>query len=184
MLFSFFSVGLVSLDLGSDSIQAQDYIENEHKYWGYSTISMMFVTLLSVCIYVILNRRKELWNRDEGAWKNAFMKIGSHVPLVQPFVHISYLLRLLSAKSKIERSLEFYKSFNPDIITDENREDFQRDVQQAGDDYVEAKHEYQKIMTEFQQMKLFEVFGESAPQATLQIAIVLQLGTFRRKYDN
>ena len=59
MLFSFFSVGLVTLDLGSDSAQAKDYIEDEHKYWGYSTISMMFVPLLSVCMYVILNRRKE-----------------------------------------------------------------------------------------------------------------------------
>ena len=32
-------------------------------------------------------------------------------------------------------------------------------------------------MTDFQRMKLFEAFGESAPQAAFQIGIVLQLGT-------
>ena len=141
----------------------------------------MFVPLLSSCVYVILNRRRALWLNVQGAWKESMMTIGSHIPLVQPFVHLYYLKRLMDAKSRIERSLSYYKAFNkafkPELITENIKTKFQQDILQAGDDYVEAMEEYQKIMTQFQQMKLFEVFGESAPQATLQIAIVLQLGT-------
>ena len=141
----------------------------------------MFVPLLSSCVYVILNRRRALWLNVQGAWKESMMTIGSHIPLVQPFVHLYYLKRLMDAKSRIERSLSYYKAFNklfkPELITENIRTKFQQDILQAGDDYVKAMEEYQKIMTQFQQMKLFEVFGESAPQATLQIAIVLQLGT-------
>jgi hypothetical protein len=42
---------------------------------------------------------------------------------------------------------------------------------------VEAKEQYKRLMTDFQEMKVYETFGESAPQAALQIAIVLQTGT-------
>ena len=60
-LFSTFSVGLVTLDLGSDSFQADTYIEEGNCMWGYSTIATIFVPFLSVCVYVILDKRRELW---------------------------------------------------------------------------------------------------------------------------
>ena len=67
--------------------------------------------------------------------------------------------------------------FRPDIITDENRSTYQAEIQKAGEDYLEAKDKYKKLMTDFQEMKLYETFGESAPQAALQIGIVLQTGS-------
>ena len=47
----------------------------------------------------------------------------------------------------------------------------------AADNYVEAREEFNKIDTEFKDMKLYEAFGESAPQAALQISIIIQTGT-------
>ena len=93
-MFAIFSVGLVTLDLGSDSFQANDYIENGDYYWGRSTIVTMFIPLMSVCVYIILSRGKELWQNEEGEWWNAMVKIGRHIPFVQPFVHLYYLKKL------------------------------------------------------------------------------------------
>ena len=49
--------------------------------------------------------------------------------------------------------------------------------EKAADNYVEAREEFNKIDTEFKDMKLYEAFGESAPQASLQISIIIQTGT-------
>ena len=110
-MFSVFSVGLVTLDLGSDSFQADTYIEEGNIYWGYSTISMMFVPLLSVSVYVILSRRKELWQCNKDVWIDSLKTIARHIPFVQPFVHIHYLIKLMKAKAEVNRSLKFYKKF-------------------------------------------------------------------------
>ena len=110
-MFSVFSVGLVSVDLGSDSFQAHAYIEEGNIKWGYSTITTMFVPLLSSCVYVILSRRKKLWqNVEKGIWMDSLKTIGRHIPFVQPFVHFFYLRSLMNAKAKIDRSLKFYKT--------------------------------------------------------------------------
>ena len=66
-----------------------------------------------------------------------------------------------------------YSIFSPAIKeshlwSQEERLAYQQDVEEAADDYAKAKEEYQMLMTDFQEMKLYEVFGESAPQATLQ----------------
>ena len=90
-LFCIFSVGLVTIDLGSDSAQGNSYIEEGNYYWGYSTISLMFVPLISVCTYVILSRRVQLWENEEGIWWDSFLTISRHIPFVQPFVHFYYL---------------------------------------------------------------------------------------------
>ena len=43
------------------------------------------------------------------------------------------------------------------------------EVQKAGEDYVKAKRMYKMLMTDFQEMKLYETFGESAPQGGFQL---------------
>ena len=110
-LFSIFSVGLITVDLGADSFQSKSYIEEGNKKWGYTTISLMFVPLLSVCVYVILNRRVELWQNKKGVWWDCLKKILRHFPFVQPFVHYQYLKKLMDARAKIKRSLNYYQSF-------------------------------------------------------------------------
>ena len=115
-LFSIFSVGLVTVDLGADSFQSKSYIEEGNKKWGYTTISLMFVPLLSVCVYVILNRRVDLWQNKKGVWWDCLKKILRHFPFVQPFVHYRYLKELMDARAKIERSLVYYHSFGYGLL--------------------------------------------------------------------
>ena len=47
------------------------------------------------------------------------------------------------------------------------------EVQKAGEDYVKAKRMYKMLMTDFQEMKLYETFGESAPQGGFQLLDLL-----------
>ena len=128
---------------------------------------------------MILGQAIKKWNNEElTPWNELFITIFKHFPFVQPFIHGFYLKRLISAKHQMEKSFEFYKSFDPStMVTDDNLKDCQEDVRRAAEDYIEAKEKYLEIMTDFQKMKLYEVFGESAPQAALQIGIVLQVGT-------
>ena len=105
-MFSTFSVGLVTIDLGSDSFQGNAYIEEGNYYWGYTTISTMFVPLLSACVYVILNRGKRF-----GTILEVLSTIGRHIPFIQPFVHLYYLIRLSQERAQINLSLEFYQNF-------------------------------------------------------------------------
>ena len=104
-------------------------------------------------------------------------KVSRHIPVVQIFVHIYYFFRLTKAKNNMEKSLQFCRNIDQEEITNENREIIRNDMEKAADNYVEAREEFNKIDTDFKDMKLYEAFGESAPQAALQICIFIQTGT-------
>ena len=74
------------------------------------------------------------------------------------------------------KARRFYESFKPENVTDENRSNYQVQVLKAAGAFVQARKTFKKLMTEFQELKLYEAFGEAAPQAVLQIGIILQLG--------
>ena len=177
-LFALFSVILVTLDLSSDSFQSYLYYKNGDINWGNTTIIIVFIPLATICLSELMRQAIRKWRGQLLIpWIQVFKTISCHIPLVQPFIHAFCLKELMAAKHEMERSFDFYSRFDPDLITDENRKDYQEDVQEAAYDYVQAKEKYLKLMTDFQKMKLFEAFGESAPQAALQIGIVLQTGT-------
>ena len=166
------------MDLFADSYQSYDYHQNGHYYWSQTTIAIVFVPLATICISEILRHaiaKKSI--RAPITLMSSLKTIVKHIPFVQPFVHLLYLKDLKLAKDQMEKSLQFYKSFDPKMVTEENRKSYQEDVTTAADDFVRAKEKYMEIMTDFQKMKLYEAFGESAPQAALQIGIVLQVGT-------
>ena len=193
LLFALFSVGLVTVDLGSDGTQSYIYLENGDLNWGYSTITIVFVPFATILVSEILKHIIRKYHGEDVTMQDLLKSlkiIGRHFPSVQPFVHLSYLIDLKVTGDQIKRSLKFYKSLQEkessqsgtkyaliDDINDENRIDYQNDVKQAAKEYVKAKQRYLTIMTEFQKMKLYEAFGESAPQAAFQIGIVLQIGT-------
>ena len=191
-LFALFSVVLITGDLGSDSYQSYVYIENGDTNWGYSTITIVFVPFATVFVSEVLALLMKKY-RGETVTKQDLMKslktICKHIPMLQPIVHLIYLRELKSSRDEIKRSRIFYKSLLQntsesdskleliDDVNGENLKDYQEDVKQAANDHVKANKRYLEIMTEFQRMKLFEAFGESAPQAALQLGIVLQVGT-------
>ena len=82
---------------------------------------------------------------------------------------------LLKKPSKLDNSELKFEIF--DDVDNETLKDYQDDIKEAAEDYDKAEQRYLEIMTDFQRMKLYEAFGESAPQAVLQLGIVLQLGT-------
>ena len=53
----------------------------------------------------------QLWQNQEGIWRESLKKIGRHIPFVQPFVHLYYLKELMNAKATIDRCVAFYKEF-------------------------------------------------------------------------
>ena len=63
-----------------------------------------------------------------------------------------------------------------DSVYIEKKRQYRSQVEKAASEFVQAKETYTKTMTEFQELKLYEAFGEAAPQAVLQFAIALQLG--------
>ena len=146
--------------------------------WSASTLTLMFVPTLTCACTEILNYSIKRWQgKSDGlSLKDSLLKISRHIPLIQPFVHISTLLKLKKARDETTKALKFYKSFNPEKVNDLNREHYKAEVEKAAINYVDAKETYMKEMTDFQELKLYEAFGESAPQAILQFAVVLQLG--------
>ena len=176
-LFILFNVLLSSVDLGSDSLQSYVYHVGGHFKWSLTTIIIVFVPLFTRCVTAFLKNAFKKNSNKFLVLKTSLKEIAQHIPVLQQVFHCICLKNLKSAKDQMEKSLKFYKSFNPTVITDEESQKIYNEaVQQAADDYVKAEKTYLRIMTEFQQMKLYEAFGESAPQAALQIAIILQEG--------
>ena len=111
LLFFTFSVCFIGIDLGTDTNQSIVYIKEGNNHWGYTTIAAMFVPLAAACLYILLSRRHRLWQCEKGIWWDSLKSVFRHFPLVQPFVHFYYLKSLMNAKAKIDRSMDFYKSF-------------------------------------------------------------------------
>ena len=162
------------MDLATDSYQAYVYYINDHKYWSYTTISIVFVPILTRCMSEII--RNLIKKRENWSLLESIKKIAGNLPIFQQIIYCWYLKHLKVAKDQKLKSLEFYKSFDPKTVSEKDLEAYQEDVSKAADDFVKADNDYLKLMTEFQQIKLFDTFGESAPQAALQISIVLQAG--------
>ena len=74
------------------------------------------------------------------------------------------------------KARKFYQSFKPENVTSDNLFHHQVQVNKAAQDYAGARKAFSRLKTEFQEMKLYEAFGEAAPQAVLQFSIILQLG--------
>ena len=177
-MFGIGQVGLVSFDVGSDCYQAYVYHQQKHYYWSGSTLSLMFVPLITSSLTEVLNFSVKSCHgtADQWSWKNSFFRIAKHFPLVQPFVRFSTFLRLKNAKDEMVKAKTFYSKFKPEDVNDLNRDNYREQIDLAAQKYRISNETYTKTMTNFQDLKLYEAFGEAAPQAVLQFAIILQLG--------
>ena len=141
------------------------------------TVIFVLVPIATRCVCEILIQARKKLRNEPLTLMESLKAISLQIPIIQPVVHLLYLLRLKAAKDNITRCIKFYKKFNPRMVNEQNRKYFQDDVKNAADDFVKFQKTYQEILTNFQNVRLFEAFGESAPQAAFQIGIVLQLGT-------
>ena len=186
--FGVFQIGITSVDVGTDGFQAYDHYKNENYWWATSTVTIIFIPFFTSLSTELLNNLIKYCRGDEVCWKDSFKKIGRHFPLVQTVVHLIYFLTLRTAKNTMIKAHKFYKTFDPKDVSTKNgnklgedeiqsrRVHYRSEIEKAASAYVEAKEAYTKNLTEFQELKLYEAFGEAAPQAVLQFAIVLQLG--------
>ena len=165
-LFGVFQVGWVSVDVGSDSYQAYVYYDQKHFYWSGSTLGLMFVPLITSSLTEILNYlvQKCQGKTDDWSWRKSLFRVARHIPLFQPIVHLSTFLTLKTAKNEIAKAQKLYEKFNPDDVVDENRAHFREQIEIAAVKFEEASTSYTKALTEFQELKLYEAFGEAAPQ--------------------
>ena len=156
-------------DIWSDIEAGLEHWENKHYYWALSTWAFMFVpvlicfaleTILHRCICSMERLKKVLW------------KLFGHMPLCQIFYHFKVLWDVNRERKNMQEKKDYYNKINYDEFKEEGKAEL-RDNAKA---FIKAKDEYSKLMSDLQDQKLYEGFGESAPQACLQIAIVLMQG--------
>lgn len=176
--FGLFHTGLTAVDHVTDGVQVYDHYHSGNPSWAISTLSVIFVPMTTSFVTEIMNNtiRYVRGRSDMVCWKRSLRKIFSHFPLLQPVVHFLYFLKLRAYKATMLKAQKFYMTFDPKDITDDNVSHYQKQVKKAANDYVCARKNFYGLVTEFQEMKLYEAFGENSLQAVLQFSIILQLG--------
>ena len=112
--------------------------------------------------------------------KMKILKCLAQIPFLQPFIHAIFTHKLYKAESGMKKALEDYhkKKDLVDLknITEEQLMKLKSDVEAVARDYIRCKNEKSSILTTFQGIRLFELIGESGPQAILQVSIALRIG--------
>lgn len=102
------------------------------------------------------------------------LKLAAQVPFLQPVIHAIFAIKLYRAEGGIEKAKADYKELQGEGgVTKEGRKE---GVVAAAKDYVKWRKEKSRILTVFQGIRLFELIGESGPQAALQLSIALRIG--------
>ena len=175
--FGIFNTVMTTADNVTDYIQAAEYWNSDNFWWAGLTLGVRFIPMITSCMAEIMNTIRYYHDRpDLVSWRQSFKKTMSHFPVVQLFVHVWHFIQLKTNMDIMIKARRFYESFKPENVTDENRSHYQIQMLKAASSFVQARKTFKKLMTEFQELKLYEAFGEAAPQAVLQIGIILQLG--------
>ena len=202
--FLFFQWLLPSVDLLTDGLSGINYHQEGHPLWAYSIWALMWGPLvLSVCSEVLNlfascggKKKKRQASPEEGAslemkprgegvepgagegteptWyqknEEILLKFAAQIPFLQPVIHAIFALKLYRADGGIEKAKADYKKLQGEGgATKEG-------VVAAAKDYVKWRKEKSRILTVFQGIRLFELIGESGPQAALQLSIALRIG--------
>ena len=114
-----------------------------------------------------------------------------HFPLIQPFIHLSYMLEFQLLEEKLQENYKNYIQHINKIVNgdyDTSLEKLAEDQRLNIEDHDKnALYKFAKInddiikqrtflQAEFLDMKLFETFLEGGPQSILQIAIIIIYG--------
>ena len=169
---------MTTADNVTDYIQAAEYWNSENLWWAGLTLGVRAIPMATSFMAEIMNNTIQYCHdrSDLVSWRRSFKNTMSHFPVVQLFVHVWHFIQLKTNMDIMIKARRFYKSFKPENVTDENRSHYQVQVLKAASAFVQARKTFKKLMTEFQELKLYEAFGEAAPQAVLQIGIIFQLG--------
>ena len=153
---------LILYDVYTDIQAGREHWANNDILWAKATWVLMFVpAMLSFAIEVTLERNMM-----------SLLKVVGHLPIFQLFYHMYIITQLKATGDKVQNHEKFYKDLDFDKLPD----DIQTELRKKCKEHREAKLQYTKLLADLQTQKLFEGFGESAPEAVLQIYIVLVKG--------
>ena len=112
---------------------------------------------------------------------DAIMEYAAAIPLLQPFVHLHFAYKLHEAAFEMEEAKEKYYVVEREVKNCKRRgvepdKCLGDDVKSLAKDYLKSRQTYCRLLTIFQGIRLYEVFGESGPQAVLQMSIAFRIG--------
>ena len=129
------------------------------------------------------NKEDTVMNWKKGSMiKENILKFAALVPLFQPFVHLYFAYRLREAVMGMEEAKDEYKNVEENVIggvqkLKQNDITKMRSlVHSAAQKYHRSKIDHGRIVTIFQGIRLYEIIGESGPQAVLQMSIAFRIG--------
>ena len=156
---------VTGFDVYSDLQTGRGHWNDKNYLWALTTWALMFMpSALSFIIQsAIIECRHSL--------KTVAVSLG-HLPLVQPIYHLFILRNLKKASDDMSHQVVCYKGLDFDNLPSNIKEE----VVESARKHEEAKKEFSGLLSQFQYQKLYEGFAESAPQACLQIAIIIMQG--------
>ena len=149
-------------DVVTDIQTGKEHYDNGNYFWAAATWILMFLpALLSFAMEIMMN-----------SFKESLIKILGHLPLCQVWYHFKVLIKLRQLRNDMMTEIDFYSNLDFDNLP----HDIKDQLKARSKQFCEAKKEFNIIMSDLQTQKLYEGFAESAPQACLQIAIILNQG--------
>ena len=179
--FLLFQLVLPVSDIVTDILTGKNYHGQGHLYWAWSIWLLMLGPLMLAISSEVLQYLGRCIKKDATTSDNTdtILKFLGLVPIFQPFVHSYFAYKLQEAQKKMIEAEGEYKKVEVKVsrgVTHEQMEDLRMKVKSAAIKYVDNKKKYFKLVTIFQGIRLYEIIGESGPQAALQLSIFLRVG--------
>ena len=145
---------------------------NEDVYWASLTLGLVFVPMvLSLLLDHMVPWFKKQSNTiqqktDQDLYKNSkFIKNAEkipqwvkHFPMFQPIHNFFYMKKLLFCQNEMDQAVKELQE----------KKDY-GNVENLAKRYKIGQDEYNRAFGQFQELKLFEAFGESSPQVIFSL---------------
>ena len=80
----------------TDIVTGTMFFKSKQIYWGISTLAMILIPSIVAASAELF--RKKLFTSTSEVLKKAFSEFIKHLPILQPCLHIMYLIKLRSSK--------------------------------------------------------------------------------------
>ena len=100
-----------------------------------------------------------------------------HIPILQPFVHLTFFTELRRLDNKIQENQHEYTNFATKLESNETTlEEKVNEAFKYGHNNHDNLKEKNNLLATFLHLKLLEAFLEAGPQFAFQISVILQDG--------
>ena len=150
--------------------------------YGIATLSFVLLPwVFGSILQFFVAKDEENKGAKKSPWIEYFDKLPNVIklfPFFQILTNSVLVLKSHDAKIKMEECKQEYKKLSTNIETISKQMITKRKqkIIECADDYQVAEHQYLRTYGQINDLKVHEVFGESAPQSILQISIILRRG--------